>query len=161
MGAGVSSHFTLHLLILCPRRKEPFPSLEGVSFQTPLNAFQQAPTSVARPVLCPDAGNGSFQFKKWLPVSFQFLRCSFLQPDGLSGRVSANTVCFTAVRWHWHWIEKALKIAINHLMYVGSDLYWYGSGYYLKWLSFILPFLWGLLQCTPLTTDVVIIDNWL
>lgn len=74
--------------------------------------------------------------KKWFPVPIHSLSCSHLQPDGLSGRVSANTVCFTAVRRHWHWIEKALKMAISHLIYVGSDLYWYGSSYHLKWFVF-------------------------
>lgn len=84
---------------------------------------------------CQDTANGSLE-RNGSRCLFNFVSCSHLQPDGLSGRVSANTVCFTAVRRHWHWIEKALKMAINHLIYVGSDLYWYGSSYHLEWFVF-------------------------
>ena len=93
--------------------------------------FQPTASPAVRTVLPPGHWKRII-WKRWLPVPFHSLSCSHLQPAGLSGRVSANTVCFTAVRQHWHWIEKALKMAINHLIYVGSDLYWYGSSYHLK-----------------------------
>ena len=113
----------------------PFPWPGGMSSHKPATCFQLVPCPTTRTVLPP----GHWEWiiwKKWLPVPFHSLSCSHWQPDGLSGRVSANTVCFTAIRRHWHWIEKALKMAINHLIHVGSDLYWYGSSYHLKWFVF-------------------------
>lgn len=116
---------------------------EMASFQGPRHRsccqsaayFQSTASLAVRTVLLP----GHWEWiiwKRWLPEPFHSLSCSHLQPASLSERVSANTVCCTAVRQHWHGIEKALKMAINHLIYVGSDLYWYSSGYHLKWFVF-------------------------
>lgn len=130
-----------------------------------LPAFSMSPPAV-RTVLSPRHWEWII-WKEWLPVPFHSLSCSHLQLDGLSGRVSANTVCFTAIRRHWHWIEKALKMAINHLIYVGSDLYWYGSSYHLKW--FVFHFTLSMRVITVHTTynrhgyygQLVIVDkNW-
>lgn len=113
----------------------PSPWPGGLSRCIAAACFPHVPSPTTRTVL--PLGHWEWIiWKKWLPVPFQSLSCFHLQPDGLSGRVSAKTVCFTAVRRHWHWIEKALKMAINHLIYVGSDLYWYGSSYHLKWFVF-------------------------
>lgn len=116
-------------------RIEPFPGQRHVLPQISFLLSSMCPSSAVTTVL-PSGHWKWIIWKKWLPVPFHSLSCSHLQPDGLSGRVSANTVCFTAIRRHWHWIEKALKMAINHLIYVGSDLYWYGSSYHLKWFVF-------------------------
>lgn len=55
---------------------------------------------------------------------------------GLSARVAEKSMCFTAVGWHHQKTEKAFKLAINHLIYVGDDLYWYASSHQLKWFVF-------------------------
>lgn len=42
---------------------------------------------------------------------------------GLSGRVAEKSMCFIAVGWHYQGTEEAFKLAINHLIYAGGDLY--------------------------------------
>lgn len=47
-----------------------------------------------------------------------------MQHEGrLSGSVAEKSVCFIAVGWHYQETEKAFKLAINHLIYAGGDLY--------------------------------------
>lgn len=42
---------------------------------------------------------------------------------GLSARGAEKSMCFIAVGWLYQGTEKAFKLAINHLIYAGGDLY--------------------------------------
>jgi hypothetical protein len=132
-----------------------------------LPAFQHVPTFCSED--CPPTSTREWMdhLKEMAPSAFSFLKLFSLATKRFIRKGISKYGCFTAIRWHWHWIEKALKMAINHLIYVGSDLRWYGSSYHPKWLSFILPIIWGLLQCTPLTNRhgsygqlVIVNKNW-